>query len=316
MGIYDREYYRESTQDRWSEWFAQRGTVALVAVTVGAFLLQMLLRAQPVGRGQDPLIAWGAFHVPSILAGEVWRFVTPIFLHADPVHLLFNMVVLYWFGTIIEGVYGTKEFVCFYLTAGVVVEVAEFFVRLSGALSPEVSSLGASGAVTAVMVLFACHFPYRRLRFWFLIPAPAWVVVCVLILADVLGVLGARRDNVNHIAHLFGATVGFAYFIFQLRVSNWLPSFGSWSAGRAAKPRLRVSTAPEGPTPEPVPAEPVAAAPRPPRPATASPVDEQLEAKLDHVLEKVARSGKESLTPEENEILLRASDIYKRRRGS
>jgi hypothetical protein len=44
-------------------------------------------------------------------------------------------------------------------------------------------------------------------------------------------------------------------------------------------------------------------------------VDEQLEEKLDQVLEKVSRTGRESLTPEENQILLRASEIYKRRRG-
>jgi membrane associated rhomboid family serine protease len=307
MGIYDREYYRESTRDQWSEWFAQRGTVYLVAVTSVVFLAQIL--------SNGVVTSWGVFDLSAIVRGEVWRLITPIFLHADPIHLIFNMLVLYWFGSIIEGVYGTKEFVCFYLIAGVLVEVAEFFTRFAGVMDPGVRSLGASGATTAVMVLFACHFPHRRLRFWFLIPAPAWIVVCVLIAVDVLGVLGARYDNVNHIAHLFGAVIGFSYFFFQVRVSNWLPSFGAWPAGRAARPKLRVGTATEAERPTPArQAEPVATAPRPARPGAT--VDEQLEAKLDNVLEKVARLGKESLTPEENEILLRASDIYKRRRGS
>lgn len=315
MGIYDREYYRESTQDRLSEWFAQRGTVGLVVVTGAVFFTQILTTTYTRDAGfSQPLSEWGAFYLPAIVQGELWRLVTPMFLHADFLHFAFNMIVLYWFGTIVEGVYGTKEFVCFYLIAGFGVEVAEFAARYCGVLDPGVRSLGASGAVTAVMILFACHFPHRRLRFWFLIPAPAWVVVVVLILIDVMGVMGMRRDNINHIAHLFGAAIGFVYFFLQLRFSAWLPSFGSVVTRKATRPRLKVVSTtdldrPTPPQPRPAPAPP-------PRPAAAgASVDEQLEAKLDIVLEKVARKGKESLTAEENEILLRASEIYKRRRG-
>jgi membrane associated rhomboid family serine protease len=314
MGIYDREYYRESTQNRFSEWFACRGTVTLVAFTCGVFFLQMLTRTPGPNpfdlRG--PITEAGWFDVNGILHGELWRLVTPIFLHGDPVHLLFNMFVLYWLGCIIEGVYGTKEFVTFYLVAGISVEIAEFAARASGMLDPNVPSLGASGAVTAVMILFACHFPHRQLRMVFLIPAPAWVVVCVLILIDLFGLFAIRPDNVNHVAHLFGAAIGFVYFFLQLRFSSWLPSLGSVFTRNAAQPRLKVASTAEAdrPTPAPPPSVP---APRPERQAAS--VDEQLEAKLDNVLEKVARHGKESLSPEENDILLRASEIYKRRRG-
>lgn len=313
MGIYDREYYRESTQDRFSEWFGQRGTVGIIVVTGCVYLLQLLTRS-PNFLEPDLLARWGMFDLHRIAAGEVWRLVTPIFLHdwMSPLHFIFNMIVLYWFGTIIEGVYGTKEFVSFYLTAGVLVEVAEFAARFAGVMDPNVQSLGASGAVTAVMVLFACHFPHRRLRFWFLIPAPAWVVVCVLIAADVLGVMGIRPGRVNHVAHLFGAAAGFAYFFFQIRVSTLLPSFDWLFSTRAARPRLKVVSAVEQ-EPE-LPPKPIATAPQPALPGSS--VDEHLEAKLDYVLEKVSRHGKESLTPEETEILLRASEIYKRRRGS
>jgi membrane associated rhomboid family serine protease len=314
MGIYDREYYRESTRDNWSEWFGQRGTVTLIVITVCVFLVQMFMRMPgPRGAMIDPLVGWGAFHVPLILSGEVWRLLTPIFLHADPIHLLFNMFVLYVFGTILEGVYGTREFVTFYLVSGLLVSVGEFVLRLSGLLPINVTSIGASGAVTALLVLFACHFPYRQLRLFFLIPIPAWLLVCVLIAVNVLGLLG---PHVNHTAHLLGAAIGGGYYFFEIRFSGWMPSIGAWLSGRrTAKPRLRVWTPAdaESPTPHPRPSPSVATAPHPARPATS--VDEQLEAKLDHVLEKVAREGKGSLTPEENDILLRASDIYKRRRG-
>ena len=75
------------------------------------------------------------------------------------------------------------------------------------------------------------------------------------------------------------------------------------------RPKLRVVVPPvEEETPEPVGA-PVQAAPRP-----AEAADEQLEAKLDAVLEKVSKHGQESLTPEEREILFKASELYKKRR--
>src|SRR5579883_2200592 len=230
MGIYDREYYRESTKDRLSEWFAQRGTVGLVFVTGVVYLAQLLTRASPFD-GDDLLSRWGAFDLPRILDGELWRFVTPVFLHdsAAPTHFLFNMIALYWFGTIIEGVYGTKEFVCFYVVAGILVEVAEFAARYAGLLPADVRSLGASGAVTAVMVLMACHFPNRQLQFWFVIPAPAWVVVCVMIALDVLGVMGLRPGRINFIAHLFGAAIGFVYYFTQLRLSPYLIPLNLWS---------------------------------------------------------------------------------------
>lgn len=311
MGIYDREYYRESTQDRWSVWFARRGTVALVVVVGCVYLLQLMTRQ--AGNEQVDLVAeWGRFDLARIYKGEVWRLVTAFFLHDsnNAFHFLFNVVVLYWFGSILEGVYGTKELVTFYLVAGVVVSLAKFVTYAAGFLVP-VPSLGASGAVTAVLVLFACHFPNRRLWFFMLIPLPAWMIVTGLILFDLLGVMGLRRDNVNYIAHLFGAAFGFVYFFFQLRVSNWLPSLGSAFSRRAARPRMRVASAVDAERPPPTPPEPAAVPPRP-----AGNVDEQLEAKLDNVLEKVARLGKSSLTPEENDILMRASEIYKRRRGS
>jgi hypothetical protein len=104
--------------------------------------------------------------------------------------------------------------------------------------------------------------------------------------------------------HLAGAAFGFAYYKFQWRLLGSLPSLSAWQRKRA-RPRLRVYHGDETEH------EPAAVA----TPARSSDIDEQLEAKLDAVLEKVARTGKDSLTASERAILLQASEIYKRRRS-
>ena len=109
------------------------------------------------------------------------------------------------------------------------------------------------------------------------------------------------------------AAFAFVYHTYTLRILNWLPSRRTDRKVRRQQPKLRVRQ----PRPEP---EPAAAASLSASAAKAGPssgpVDEHLEAKLDQVLEKVQKHGKESLTEPEREILLKASEIYKKRRQS
>src|SRR5262249_50253653 len=106
------------------------------------------------------------------------------------------------------------------------------------------------------------------------------------------------------VVHLAGAAFGFLYYKNQWRVLNLLPNFRGWQRERA-RPKLRVYREEEAAAPVPV------AAPS----SGPADVDEQLEAKLDAVLEKVARFGQASLTDTERQILFRASEVYKRRRS-
>jgi hypothetical protein len=120
---------------------------------------------------------------------------------------------------------------------------------------------------------------------------------------------------------LTAAVFGAAYFKTHGAILNWVESLMAVLGSRPPRRRLKTYQPPDHPDedlpsdsepePEPTRARPATAT------ATASraSVDEHLEAKLDQVLEKVARSGRESLSPEENEILLRASEVYKRRRS-
>lgn len=313
MGIYDREYYREESGGWWSSVHGHRTTWALITITVGVFIAQVAT-AQRLGEDSpwtDKLSEWLAFSLPDILRGQVWRLLFTPFLHS-PYSLIgvgLGMLCLYWFGTSLEEIYGAPEFAAFYVAAAFLAACGKFLFGLSG-LDPSPTNPGCGPALTAVLVLFACHFPYHRIRIFFLIPVPAWLVATISVGFSVLGVYGGSFEPV---ANLVAAGFAFAYFKWQGRITNLVPSFAR-QTNRRRRPALRVM-------PEPLDdADDDDSTPPPPAAATPSSrsgrgVDEQLEAKLDQVLEKVARYGRDSLTSDERDILQRASEIYRTRRG-
>ena len=327
MGIYDREYYRREGPS-FLEAFALRGQVCnwLIILNIVAYAVQLFTRVRVENWEVFPYWAPGPFtdalvlDVNAVLHGEVWRLLTYAFLHDPGVgpnpggfywHIVFNMLFLYWFGRDLEETYGPREFLAFYLVAAVLGGVA--FVA-TGLLTDSQFCLGASGAVTAVLVLCALHFPNRTILLFFFIPVPLWVFVGFQVAQDSLLFLHQTalppgipqlKSRVAVSVHLGGAAFALLYYKLHWRLSSLWANALSWKAQRS-RPRLRVYREEDA---------------RPVRPAAASAppsegrdVDEQLEAKLDAVLAKVARSGQASLSESERQILLRASEIYKRRR--
>src|SRR5260370_41286849 len=146
--------------------------------------------------------------------------------------------------------------------------------------------------------------------FWF-IPMPVWVFVAIQVGMDVLGFLGSIHGVGVHsttavTVHLAGAAFAFAYYKLHWRVMNWVPDLSAWRRNQTRRrTKLRVYR-----EEEPV-RTPVAVAAPPP----SVDLDEQLEAKLDAVLQKVSQSGRDSLTESERQILVRASEIYKKKRS-
>lgn len=306
MGIQDRDYYREgpSFLDRVGE---QGATVWLIAVTCGVFVGQMFS-----GRGgfilAGPLVEFGAYDPSRILDGEVWRLLTGCFLHSGLWHLFFNMLILFWAGQRLEERYGATEFTLFYLFSGIGANVI-YLAAQSAGLAPMTRAVGASGAVTAVLILFACLYPQTKVLLYFVIPMPVWLLAILYVGLDTLFAMSSLPDprggRIAYFGHIGGAIVGLLYFQtgFEFR-----RVFARKSRPRA-RPRLRVVPPPSAEESR----EPVGA-PVPAAPAPAAAPDEQLEAKLDAVLAKVSKHGQESLTPEEREILFRASELYKKRR--
>jgi len=314
MGIYDRDYYRREGPSFLGS-LAERGTVCkwLIGINIVFFLIQMVTQAGPRGFGgpfQDLLI----LDVDRVLHGEVWRLLTYAFLHdtGTPWHILFNMLFLWWFGNEIEELYGSREFLTLYLVSAILGGLAFVLTHLD--LHPGLERhflpaqcLGASGAVTTVMVLAAFHFPNRIILLFFILPVPLWLVVLVAVVGDAFQFFGRMSTQVAVSVHLAGALFGFCYYKFGWRLTGWLPRWRDWRR-QLSRPRLRVYR--EEPEPEPAPASVAAPTVAPPSVLD----DEQLEAKMDAVLEKISRTGKDSLTESERAVLLRASEILRRRR--
>lgn len=302
MGIQDRDYYREGSGGFLDAWSRQGAAVWIIIITSVVFLAQCLTGSP---RDSD-LIRLGCYDPKLILSGEVWRLLTPMLLHLDFWHILFNMVVVYFFGSRLEETYGSREFVLFYVLSGLFAHLVYLLIYVVG-LAGAAPAIGASGAVTALVVLFAFNFPRQQILLFFVIPMPAWMLGVIIVILDVLRAVGAVNDQTAFVVHLGGALFAALYYQTGLRFST-LFARGGHSGARRVRPQLRVVPMDPDDTPEPV----GAAVENQPRPKEAA--DENLEAKVDQVLEKVSKYGQESLTPEEREILFKASELYKKRR--
>lgn len=135
------------------------------------------------------------------------RFVTHGFIHADGMHLLFNMFTLFFFGSIIESFYRQYlydlGFVLFYL-GGLIFAILPSYLKHKN--DTRWASLGASGAVSAVLFAYILFQPWK-LIFVFFIPVPA-IIFAVLYVAYSIWSGKKGNSNINHSAHLWGAAYG------------------------------------------------------------------------------------------------------------
>lgn len=305
MGIYDRDYYRETESGWFNSGSGWSMTTILIFITVATFLLQLMLRE--AANQIDPLTKWGAFRATDILNGEIWRLITPLFLHSTSslFHIAFNMIMLYFLGNALEEVYGPKEFLAFYLTAGLFVSLGKLVLFLVKVEPAEVISIGASGSILASLIVYALHFPYRQVLLMFIIPMPVWLVAVLVVALNLFGFIGGVKDGIGYTGHLLGILFGAIYFQSGIRITGYFTDiFQVFSR----KPQLKVYQPTSQQVPVGVGNQSSTATPAQPA------VDEHLEAKLDEILSKVAEHGRDSLTAEENQILMQASEIFKKKR--
>ena len=173
-------------------------TVTLIIITVAISLLAF--SNQTV---MNRLIFWP----PAMQRGQFDRFITHGFVHADGTHLLFNMITLFFFGNIIESFY--REF--FYDMGFVLCSLGGLiFAILPSYLKHKNdvrwASLGASGAVSAVLFAYILFQPWN-LIFVFFIPVPA-IIFAILYVAYSIWSGKRGNTNINHSAHLWGAAYG------------------------------------------------------------------------------------------------------------
>jgi membrane associated rhomboid family serine protease len=310
MGIYDREYYREKT--RGSGWLSGTAPAvkAIIIANIVLFLLPKLFPQLAV------LYDWFSLESAAILEkGQVWRLVTAAFLHdqMNLMHVAFNMLFLWFVGREMESFYGTREFWWLYLSAAVVSSLCWVFVNYSQ--GGQGRAYGASGAVMTIVSLYTFYNP-RREVILFIFPVEMWLVLAIYVLSDLFSLMGRSTAPVGFAAHLGGFAYAVAFKTFDLRLIQLKSMF-------RRRPRLRIVNPPDSPRAAPAPRpsskptwspEPAASASA--RPSTTAVVtEEQLEAKLDELLVKIAQVGRDGLSDEEKRVLEEASRRARNKRS-
>lgn len=151
---------------------------------------------------EETLTVLGANYGRAILQGEVWRFLTSMFLHANLVHLFFNLMALYSVGLEMESLYGPDRYIVIYILAGLFGSLASFAGR-----GPNVVSVGASGAIFGLIGMNLAYFLLHRDNFGQFGRQRVMNTLFVIIFNLVLGFTIPRIDN---LAHLGGLVAGFA----------------------------------------------------------------------------------------------------------
>jgi len=307
MGIYSRDYLRDDEGDRLGPWRDFNPIKWLIVANVAVFVLQVVwqhpvqhdveipgLGRQTVEVIEPVLNSWFALDQSALFGGQVWRLLTYEFLHdAGSIwHLLFNMYFLYLAGRKVEQYYGPREFLFFYLAAGVLSGVfSGLWYAKFGA--PGWSAIGASGAVAAVFILYALHWPHDVFYLMGIIPVQAmWLAIFGAaldahpLLLDLAG--RSSSDGVAHSAHVGGMVFALVYQRRGWRVASLLDRVRLSGVKRALRPKTRLRVY----EPE-------------------TPVD--LDSRVDELLAKVAQHGESSLTEAERAELVAASRKYRDR---
>jgi len=228
--------------------------------------------------------------LPAYLPKLLTRFWTPLtymFMHAGIWHILFNMLWFYWFGQIFEEYLGKKRTLGLYIMGGLAgaflyvfsYNVFPIFTHVHAA---EGSTLvGASASVMAIMVATATLLPDYTLPLILIGPVKLKWLVLFFIVIDFLGITGLNAGG--ELSHLGGALIGFLYIKQLQKGSDWI---GNIAKLFKPKPKLKIVSNNQS------------------RKAYDLPRQEE----IDLILDKISRSGYDSLSKQEKEILFRASN--------
>lgn len=305
MGLYDRHYARADARGEPGSGWVRTGAWSvntwIIAINVAVFVVGALTRT-----GLGRLIGqWGYFSTAKacfwenkngqIQFGlEVWRFVTFQFLHANVMHLFFNMFGLYLFGEMVERRLGRRAYASFYIACGVFGAIAYlvlnllggvFHVRLPGLLfeDPRTQLVGASAGVFGVLMAAAFIQPNAPMQILFLpVSIRLRTLVYVYVALAAVNLLRQGQNAGGDAAHLGGALAGFFFVRRPHLLNDFFDVLGP--------PRQKQPKAPGA---------------APARPPGAS------EREVDRILAKVREEGMHSLSDREKETLHRATQAQR-----
>ena len=207
---------------------------------------------------------------------KIWQIFTYMFLHGGIMHLFFNMFLLWMFGKPLESIWGPFKFIRYYLLTGIGAGLLIYFFS-------DAVTIGASGAIMAILFAYGYTYPNQRLFFWF-IPMKAKYAILILIIMELSQeLIRTPGDNISHVGHLGGMLIGFLYLNSTTNqiFTNW---FNNFSFIKIKKISRGIKNTKEN------------------------------NHTVDQILDKIKKSGWEGLTEQEKSILFQASQ--KRRQNN
>lgn len=185
-----------------------------LAINTAVFALWLFL-------GENPFMIQNfLISADAVSAGRSWTLLTSAFSHILFIHFLLNMYVLATFGPIVEHTIGSARFLSFYLVAAIMSSLAHAAVSTFLMDKPELPALGASGAISGVILLFSFLYREARILLFGFIPMPALVGAAAFVGIDLAGLAWQSSGGglpIGHGAHLGGALTGTLYYLLVIR---------------------------------------------------------------------------------------------------
>ena len=276
--------------------------IQLIFANVVIFVLIMLLAFIGKISGQEVLfntILDKAFTLQTNLGDLLYApygIITSIFSHFDPIHFLFNMIFLYFAGNMFRQFFSDRRLLHVYVVGGIAGGLAEVIARQFMGQYPAV--LGASGSIMALFIAMAVYRPNIRVNLFGVIPVKLYIIALIYLGSELVQM--TQIDGIAHFAHLGGALIGFLSvqnIHSSSNIINWTESLHqrilNFFAGRRTKrPKMKAQKG-----------------------GRVVKTDEEYnmdakakQQKIDKILDKISKSGYESLTKAEKDFLFSQSN--------
>jgi len=310
MGYQDREYFRESHSPYLNLIRSTRVCWGLVIVIALVFLATLFTQETT-----DPLQDYLRIDPTAMVQDWQWhRLLTAVFVADKAWHLAFALVLIWLIGHELEQMVGGLEFFAFFLVSTILSNLSVtlvYYYLMPGhgmaLFGAGVASFGPAGPALALLAWAVMLNPHRVATYLF-VPMPLWIMGMVVMVFDLFFFMQHQPMAIRLAVHALSVPFACAYAFFDWRLTSWRRFTRKMPAQRQLSSVLQFPARQSNGKSEEQP------------PATTTPmlrrtVDEQLEAKLDAVLEKVSASGMQSLTEEEKSILKKASEVMKRKKS-
>jgi membrane associated rhomboid family serine protease len=191
-------------QYRYSFGYGLTPIVKKLMIIMGIFFIIQMLVSWRITfyLGLVPLFVWKKYFL--------WQLLTYIFLHGGFSHLIFNLIGLWMFGGELEGYWGSKKFLRYFLFCGIGAAICSVI------LTPYqlIPIIGASGAIYGILLAYGWLFPNRLIYIYFLLPIPAKYLVIIFGLIELFSSIEGTGGGIAHITHLGGLLFGFLYMFY------------------------------------------------------------------------------------------------------